>query len=430
MHVRQVEIRPRAGRRVGIRRGLDRRDGASGGSGPHRAGACTARARSSGPRRGRDPDRGAAHLSAGVDPACAVPPLRDRTCAARGGRADHARGESCAPRPAARRRADQAARRRLQQLRRRQRIAAAGLRQAGERGERAHRTGAQPPCGADVGALAERDHVQPRGAHPAVQRPRDAAAAQAARQRGCHRKGAQPGGARALDLRHLRSQPDHPCARQRPRPAAAGRPRPDRELRHNRSRGAARTRAAGARRRCGDRSRVRRRGPHFGVRSDARQHHAPGRDRQSPRPPAADADAGHPRVARQHARRHRDDRVVPRHGHGGTGQIHRHHRRGGAAPLRQARRDGRRIRRFVAHRVASRRHARRRPDRGCAAQDRDQARAADEARDRRRIDLAQRRQLLADAGDMPISRAGCARNSAYARSASAWRRPVSSHIST
>ncbi len=38
--------------------------------------------------------------------------------------------------------------------------------------------------------------------------------------------------------------------------------------------------------------------------------------RQSPRPAAADADAGHPRVARQHARRGRDDRVVPRHGQG------------------------------------------------------------------------------------------------------------------
>ena len=120
--------------------------------------------------------------------------------------------------------------------------------------------------------------------------------------------------------------------------------------------------------------------------------------RQPARPAAADADAGHARVARQHARGGRDHRVVPRHGQGGAGPVHRHHRRGGAAPERAARPDGGRVRGLAAHRVAARGHARRRPDRGGAAPDRDQARAADEARDRRRLDLAQRGQLLADAG--------------------------------
>ena len=218
-----------------------------------------------------------------------------------------------APRPAARRRRDQAARRERQRLRRRQRGAAARRRPARARGERAHRAGAQPPGGADVGARAERDHVQRRGAHPAVQRPRDAAAAQAARQRRRGREGAQPRRARALDLRDLRPQPDHPRAGEHPRPAAPGRPRPGRELRHDRARGPARARAdgAGARRavRCGRRRGA---GRDLRVRADARQHHPPDRDRQSPRPPAADADAGHPRVARQHARRDRDDRVVSR----------------------------------------------------------------------------------------------------------------------
>ena len=104
--------------------------------------------------------------------------------AARRGREDHADRQSRAPGAAraapprsggspraSTRFAD--AQRALQQRRRAARA----------RGERAHRAGKKPPRGADVGARAKRDHVQRRGAHPAVQRARDAAPAQAARQR-------------------------------------------------------------------------------------------------------------------------------------------------------------------------------------------------------------------------------------------------------
>ena len=81
--------------------------------------------------------------------------------------------------------------------------------------------------------------------------------------------------------------------------------------------------------------------------------------------------------------------------------------------------DGRRVRRFAADRVAAGRHARRGPDRGGATADRKQARAAHEAGDRRRVDLAQRRQLFADAGRLPTSSPGCARSSASGKCASA-----------
>ncbi len=114
-------------------------------------------------------------------------------------------------------------------------------------------------------------------------------------------------------------------------------------------------------------------------RARAGRHHAPYRERQSPRPAAADADAGNARVARQRARRGRDDRRVSRDGQGRPGTLHRRHRRRSAAAFGEARRDGRRVRRLAAHRVAARGHARRRPRRGGAAPDRGEARAADQA---------------------------------------------------
>ena len=79
-------------------------------------------------------------------------------------------------------------------------------------------------------------------------------------------------------------------------------------------------------------------------------------------------------------------------------RFHRHHRRRGAAVERPARSDRGGVRRLAANRMAARGHARRGPDRGGAAADRKQAATCDEARERRRIDLAQGRQLLADAG--------------------------------
>ncbi len=108
--------------------------------------------------------------------------------------------------------------------------------------------------------------------------------------------------------------------------------------------------------------------------------------------------ARHARLARQHPRRGRGDRVLSRDGQGRAGPIYRHHRRRGAAVERPARSDRGGVRRLAANRVAARGHAGRGPDRGGAAADRKQVATCDEARERRRIDLAQGRQLLADAG--------------------------------
>ena len=175
----------------------------------------------------------------------------------------------------------------------------------------------QPPRGAHVGAHAERDRVQQRGPHPALQRARDAAPAQAARRRGRRRRRRTAwsgSGARSSRSSIATSSSTRwtasttGCAQGIASPVAnfvttaPGRPARARAARAGTGRAtdAAATMAS-------DR---------YGLRAAARQHHAPDRDRQPARPAAADADAGHARVARQHARRRRDDRVVSRHGQG------------------------------------------------------------------------------------------------------------------
>ncbi len=241
--------------------------------------------------------------------------------------------------------------------------------------------------------------MQRRGPHPALQRPCDAAAEQAARRRAGGRQGAQPRRARALGVRDLRPQPHHPCAGDDPRADRAGNPQPGREFRDH---GAVRPAGAGA-----DGARIRRGGRRIGrgrarpdhrLRAHPRRHHPPHRGGQSPRAAAADAHAGDACLARERARGGGDHRRVPGHGPGGARPVHRHHRRGSAAALRAPRRYGRRVRRFAAHRVAAGGHARRRPDRGGAPADREPARAADQAGGGRRVGLAEGRQLLADAG--------------------------------
>ena len=263
-----------------------------------------------------------------------------------------------------------------------------------------HRAGKEPPRGTDVGARAKCGHVQCRGPHPALQRPRDAAPQEAAGGRGSGRQDAQPRRAGPFDIRDLRPQPHHPRAGDHPRAPRPGHAWRRRELRDH---GALRPAGPGADGagvrgggRCRGRGRSRR---HHRVRAGSRQHHAAHRIGQSPRFAAADADAGDACLARQCARGRRDDCGVSRHGQGGAGPVHRHHRRGSAAAHGQTRCDRRRIRRFAAHRMAARRHARRGPDRGGAAPDRKQARSSHQAGSGRRVDLAQCRQLLADAGD-------------------------------
>ena len=126
---------------------------------------------------------------------------------------------------------------------------------------------------------------------------------------------------------------------------------------------------------------------------------------QSPRPPAADAHAGHARVARaacgprsRPSRRFPDmDDATRRTGSSASSARKR------STLSAQLDQPVARLRRFAAHRVAARGHARRRPDRGRAPAHRAPAAAADQARERRRVDLAQRRQLLADAGDHATS---------------------------
>ncbi len=251
----QDAIRAGAPRRVGIRRAVDRGDRAAGGRRSHRAGTALLAP----VLRDHAADAIVIAVALVFPLGLVLRALFRRYVEAPaqldGDAQGHAGRQSCAPGTAARRRGDPAARRERQRVRRRQRGAAARRRPARARGERAHRAGEKPAGGADVGARAERDHVQRRGAHPAVQRPRDAAPAQAARQRRRGREGAQPRRARALDLRDLRPQPHHPRAGKHPRPAAPGRPQPDRELRDDRSRGPARARADGA----GARRAVRRR---------------------------------------------------------------------------------------------------------------------------------------------------------------------------
>ena len=134
----------------------------------------------------------------------------------------------------------------------------------------------------------------------------------------------------------------------------------------------------------GDAAADRRSRRHHRVRAGPRQHHAPHRIGQSPRSAAADADAGDAGLARQRARGGRDDRGLSRHGQGRAGPVHRHHRRGSAAADREARRHRRRVCRFDAHRMAARRHARRRPDRRGAAPDRKPARNSHQAGSGRR----------------------------------------------
>ena len=114
----------------------------------------------------------------------AVPALRDGAAAARGGRPHHAVREPGASGAAHRRGRDPAARRELQRVRRRARSAAEGRRAPRARRQRAPRAGEEPARRADVGARAERGRVQRRGAHPALQRAREAAAAEVARRRG------------------------------------------------------------------------------------------------------------------------------------------------------------------------------------------------------------------------------------------------------
>ena len=169
---------------------------------------------------------------------------------------------------------------------------------------------------------------------------------------------------------------------------------------------------------------------HRRLRAAARRHHAAHRDRRAPRPAAAGAHARDARVAREHACRGGDHRVVPGHGARRAGPVHRHHRRRSAHAERSARPHGERVRGFAAHRVAARGHARRRPHRGRAPAHREPAAAADQARGRRRGHLAQRRQLFADAGDHVSRRAAAPTNSASARSASGWRTPARSRTST
>ena len=187
-------------------------------------------------------------------------------------------------------------------------------------------------------------------------------------------QGAEPGRARALDLRDLRPQPHHPCARQHPRPPAPGHARPGGELRHHRARGAARAGADGAGLGAAPASRERpptaspvsccvlddiTRRIESGNRRDlllqtltqgtrARSPACAPRSRRSPSFPDMDKDgAGTVSSASSATRR--------------------------SSLSAQLDRDRQRVRRLAAHRVAARGHARRRPDRGGAAADRDEA---------------------------------------------------------
>ena len=223
----KIRIRAGAGRRVGIRRSPPSRATvvlvAADLTEPERALAAPVAARA---RRERGPDRRPAGVSDRLDPARAVPPLCRRTRAARRRCADHAGREPGAPRAAARRRRDRGGSPRASTASPTPTKRCSTTSRARARGERAHRAGAQPPRGADVGARAKRDHVQHRGTHPALQRARDAAPAQAAgRRRRRGRKAHSLVGLGRSIFADLRPQPDHPRAGEHPRPAAAGRAR-------------------------------------------------------------------------------------------------------------------------------------------------------------------------------------------------------------
>ena len=331
----------------------------------------------------------------------AAAPLRCGTAPARRGRARHAHRQSGAPRQAARvggkcsgsprsstRFADAHAL--LKQDVERQRA----------RGERAHRAGTQPARGADVGARAERHRVQRRGADPALQRAGDAAAAQAARRR-------QPLRARrtAWSDSGARSSPSSTATssstRSKTSATACARTR------------AVRSRASSPPRRRASSCACRSRRCWAAAADDAGGGAAEGitgfvllldnitrrietgsrRDTllqtltQGTRASLASVRAAVETIA-----------SFPGHGQRGAQPLHRHHRRGGAADERRPRPGRRRIRRFAAHRVAARGHARRRPHRRRAPPHRRQARAADEARVRRRVDLDEGGQLFAHAG--------------------------------
>ena len=135
-----------------------------------------------------------------------------RTAAAGRGRARDAHRESGTPRSAARVGRNEASRRGIQQFCRRERGAAARPRGPGPRGECPHRAGEESSRGADVGTRAERHRVQCRRADPPVQRPGDAAPAQADRRGGRGREGGEPGRTGPLGVCDFRSQSDHPCA--------------------------------------------------------------------------------------------------------------------------------------------------------------------------------------------------------------------------
>ena len=294
-----------------------------------------------------------------------------------------------------------------QRLRRRARSAAAATsRRAGARGERAHRAGAQPPRGADVGARAERARVQHRGPHPALQRARDAAPAQAARRRRRRRQGAHAWSASgARSSRSSTATSSSTRSRASTTGCAQGARSPVANFVTDRARRA--SSCACSWRRCSAR-RPRRRGRRadgiagFVLLLDNITRRI--ESGQPPRPAAADADAGHARVARQHARRGGDHRVVSR-----TWTRTAQDRFIGIIG-EEARSLSARLDQTVGEFADSLRtewplEDMRGADLIAAARRRieTQPRAADQARGRRRVDLAQRRQLFADAGRSPTS---------------------------
>ena len=258
----------------------------------------------------------------------------------------------------------------------------------------------EPPRGADVGARAERRRVQRRGADPPLQRARDAAAAQAARWRAAPEDGVTAWS--GWDVRSSRSSTaTSSSTRWRAFTTGCGRTRAaGGELRHNGAGRAARPRADGAG--AGAPTTSASDGASGGITGfvlvldDITRRIETGNRRdlllqtltQGTRASLGSVRAAVETIA---AFPEMDEDAQARF----IGII------GDEARQLSAKldADGRRVRRFAAHRVAARGHARRRPDRGGAAPHRGEARAADQARGRRRLDLAQRRQLLAAAGD-------------------------------